>query len=122
MKIECGFETLSGIMDGKEYEYEKEVVLVDGQRLDPRPSQALVNHIHDGFSWGYGGSGPAQLALAILLHATGEPDVALEYYQAFKWAYVGVWPFGKACQQEIDIPAWLAGQIVYQQTRYPMRK
>ncbi len=31
-----------------------------GPRLD------LANHSPDGFSWGYGGSGPAQLALAIL--------------------------------------------------------
>ena len=28
----------------------------------------LANHSPTGFSWGYGGSGPAQLALAILAH------------------------------------------------------
>ena len=37
--------------------------------LDPAASQRLHNHSPDGFEWGYGGSGPAQLALAILLDA-----------------------------------------------------
>ena len=37
------------------------VVLVDGQRLDAGPSQRVWNHSPDGFAWGYGGGGPAQL-------------------------------------------------------------
>ena len=44
-------------------------VYVNGSRLDPKPSQRAYNHSPDGFNWGYAGSGPAQLALAILLHA-----------------------------------------------------
>ena len=35
---------------------------------------------------------PAQLALALLLDATGDSDVALEHYQAFKTAFVARWP------------------------------
>lgn len=51
--------------------------------LDPRLD--IVNHSPDGFSWGYYGSGPAQLALAILADATnGHPTYALANYQAFK--------------------------------------
>jgi len=38
-------------------------VTVDGRRLNPR--RDLWNHSPSGFEWGYGGSGPAQLALAI---------------------------------------------------------
>jgi hypothetical protein len=38
-------------------------VHVDGQPLDPRHD--LYNHSPDGFEWGYHGSGPAQLALAL---------------------------------------------------------
>lgn len=38
----------------------------DSYFLEPRKSQRLYNH-SDAFEWGYGGSGPAQLALAILL-------------------------------------------------------
>jgi len=64
------------------------VVKVEDHRglhvLDPGPSQDLRNHSPDGFAWGYGGSGPAQLALALLLDATGNPELALRDYQAFK--------------------------------------
>lgn len=41
-------------------------VTADGKPLDPRND--LANHSPDGFEYGYGGSGPAQLALAILAH------------------------------------------------------
>lgn len=37
--------------------------------ISPDQSLRFRNHSPDGFEWSYGGSGPAQLALAILLHA-----------------------------------------------------
>lgn len=43
----------------------------------------LRNHSPDGFAWGYRGSGPAQLALAILCDVMGD-DFAQQYYQLFK--------------------------------------
>ena len=52
--------------------------------LDPKPSQDIINHSPDGFNWGYGGSGPAQLALGILLDVTGDSNLALRYYHDFK--------------------------------------
>jgi hypothetical protein len=58
--------TITGDWDDKEWYGD---VLVDGVKLDPKPSQKLRNHSPDGFAWGYPGSGPAQLALAILLRA-----------------------------------------------------
>lgn len=60
-------------------------VWVNGKLLTPARSLALRNHSPDGFEWGYCGSGPAQLALALLLHATrGNQDCALDLYQEFK--------------------------------------
>lgn len=59
-------------------------VFVNNAILDPRPSQSLHNHSPDGFSWGYAGSGPAQLALALLLHFAGQ-KFALKHYQKFKF-------------------------------------
>jgi len=47
----------------------------------------ICNHSPTGFEWGYPGSGPAQLALAILADFTGnapEPRV----YQKFKAAFI----------------------------------
>ena len=42
-------------------------VYLDEEYLDPEISQKVRNHSPDGFNWGYCGSGPAQLALAIVL-------------------------------------------------------
>jgi hypothetical protein len=55
--------------------------------LDPRHD--LRNHSPDGFEWGYGGSGPAQLALAILADYTGDDEQALRLYQSFKHRVIG---------------------------------
>jgi hypothetical protein len=64
------------------------VVLVDNRELSPVPSLRLRNHSPDGFNWGYPGSGPAQLALALLLDYTGDEQLAERWYQEFKRAYV----------------------------------
>ena len=45
-------------------------VYLAGDRLNRSESLAVARHSPNGFGWGYGGSGPAQLALAILLRAT----------------------------------------------------
>jgi hypothetical protein len=66
-------------------------VYVDGKRLSPAYSQRIVNHSPDGFMWGYGGSGPAQLALALLLLVT-DKDIAIQLYQRFKFEYIAKWP------------------------------
>jgi hypothetical protein len=57
------------------------VIGPDGRRLDLRTD--LVNHSPTGLEWGYGGSGPAQLALALLADHYADP-VALDHYQDFK--------------------------------------
>ena len=59
--------------------------------LTPRRSQKLFNHSPDGFEWGYAGSGPAQLALALVLDALpeGNDDRAVRIHQDFKFRVVG---------------------------------
>lgn len=54
--------------------------------LDPRYD--LANHSPDGFSWGYSGSGPSQLSLALVADAIGDDEVALDTYLAFRDAVV----------------------------------
>jgi hypothetical protein len=56
----------------------------DQQQLTPERSLELANHSPSGFEWGYGGSGPAQLALALLLDYTDDEELALAEYKAFK--------------------------------------
>lgn len=53
------------------------------------PRNDIRDHSPDGFNWGYGGSGPAQLALAILAHASGGDHVPPRLYQSFKFAVIG---------------------------------
>jgi len=54
------------------------------EQLTPERSLELANHSPSGFEWGYGGSGPAQLALALLLDYTDDEAVALAHYTEFK--------------------------------------
>jgi len=61
-------------------------VTVNGCRLDPRFD--LWNHSPTGFEWGYGGSGPAQLALALLADHLDDADEAVALHQSFKRAVV----------------------------------
>lgn len=61
------------------------LVRVNGQELSPRYD--LRQHSPTGFEWGYGGSGPAQLALAILAHEYGDKFAEI-WYQDFKWDVV----------------------------------
>jgi hypothetical protein len=86
------------------------VVRVDGFVLSPRRSQHLLNHSPDGFSWGYAGSGPAQLALAILLYAGLTDARAVHLHQVFKRDFVQHWPTGRPFAMDVDIDAWLHGQ------------
>jgi hypothetical protein len=62
------------------------IVIVDGRPLPPRHD--LFNHSPDGFEWGYCGSGPAQLSLAILADHFGNDQLALANYHAFKFEVV----------------------------------
>ncbi len=56
--------------------------------LPLQPSLDLFNHSPDGFEWGYGGSGPAQLALAILFDFTEDESFSIEFHQKFKHDFV----------------------------------
>jgi hypothetical protein len=72
------------------------VTVCDGQKSEPLPLRLdLFNHSPTGFSWGYGGSGPAQLALALLADALGDDDLAVRLHQFFKSRVVACWPEGE---------------------------
>lgn len=72
-----------------------------------RPLRHEARHNPTGFSWGYGGSGPADLARSLLADHLGyvpEPGV----YQRFKWATVARWPQGgRWTITSTEIAAWL---------------
>lgn len=78
------------------------IVTVDGRPLNPRLD--LWNHSPTGFEWGYGGSGPAQLALAILAEHLGDDEQAFNFHHRFKWAVTAELPRRSwtLTSQEID--------------------
>lgn len=82
-------------------EWSTRKIWLDGKELRPERSQKVHNHSPDGFSWGYGGSGPAQLALAIVLELTGKKDG----YQEFKWNFVAGLP-----QEDFEVESELCGK------------
>jgi hypothetical protein len=55
--------------------------------LDPRHD--LHNHSPTGFNWGYGGSGPSQLALALLADVFGD-EIAESIYHDYKWSVIAL--------------------------------
>lgn len=81
-------------------------VYVGHELLNPKPSQQLINHSPDGFAWGYGGSGPAQLALALLLWFA-DRDFALANYQKFKWDVVAKLPVPEFELSERVVKDWI---------------
>jgi hypothetical protein len=64
-------------------------VRVDGEPLDARYD--LLSASPSGFEWGYGGSGPAQLAIALLAH-TYDEEFATDHYHRFKQEVVSKLP------------------------------
>lgn len=66
-------------------------IVINGRELPAAFSLTIRNHSPDGFSWGYGGSGPSQLALAILLEYLPR-WMAERRYQEFKFNFVAKLP------------------------------
>jgi len=82
---------------GKKQEIGHCSVIVQIQDGDGDPIERELKHIErhspDGFQWGYGGSGPADLALSILTDLCQRldfSDMSLpdKYYQAFKRKFI----------------------------------
>lgn len=65
------------------------VTVVDGANTKPLPWRLdLYNHSPTGLNWGYGGSGPAQLALALLADVLNNDELAVRLHQDFKFSVV----------------------------------
>ena len=78
-------------------------VTVNGEPLDCRYD--LLSASPAGFQFGYGGSGPAQLAIAILAHAFGD-EFATTHYQQFKREVVSELPEEGWRLTKQDLEAW----------------
>lgn len=88
----------------------------DGTEIEARLD--LANHSPTGFEWGYGGSGPAQSALAILADCLDH--VAIMLHQDFKFELIAA--LGRPPStgeekddwemEEVDVLRWVVHKIV----------
>ena len=76
-------------------------------QLSPEKSLQIVNHNPDDFQWGHWGSGPAQLAAAILYEVTEDLNRSRQYYQFFKHDHVGKWHGDTFTISETEVWDWL---------------
>lgn len=74
-----------------------------------RPLEHHIRHSPTGFAWGYGGSGPSDLARCILYDFLGFPPRP-GVYQHFKGVFVSTWPqdegwrlSGREIQEWLDL-------------------
>lgn len=81
-------------------------VTVDGEPLTYRYD--LLSASPSGFEWGYGGSGPAQLAIALLADAYTD-GFATNHYQRFKREVVVHLPHDGWTLRETALDAWREG-------------
>lgn len=84
--------------------------IVDGEATVLPDGTDVHNHSPTGFEWGYSGSGPAQLALAILLDATeGDEDFSTRHHQEFKSQFIAGIQGNSFVLQKALIDGWIAG-------------
>jgi len=85
--------------------------------LDLPGSLRVWSHSPAGWEWGYGGSGPAQLSLAILLDATGDGELATRYHQEFKWQFVAHFPLDSWQLTYRTVTGWITRQLALERCR-----
>lgn len=96
MKTYTGHQTADGCA----------VTVADGNGdHDLNPRFDLRKHSLTGFEWGYGGSGPAQLALALAADVLGDDEAALDVYQRLKFRVVGRLPADGWALTEAELAA-----------------
>jgi hypothetical protein len=81
LRIEVGRVDLDGL----------EADRISTTHLDPLPARALFIRSADRFDWGGDTLGAAQLAVALILDATGDSILALKYLHEFKQRFMLGW-------------------------------
>ncbi len=94
----------------------------DQETLNEKPLFHVNYHSPDGFEWGYGGSGPSDLALSILADhfkeehgPVGQNEImdgshpAVKLHQQFKFAFVARFSTGQWVLSSEQIDEWVTG-------------
>lgn len=91
--------------------YDTREVWINNHILSPVDSWKVKRHSPDGFAWGYSGSGPAQLALAIILVYITEESLVFGLYQRFKFEIIAGLP-QTDFEVKFNMGAWLKRHIL----------
>ena len=97
------------VLDLIQGEWETREIYLPGGRLNPSESLAVARHSAHGFGWGDGGSGAAQLALALLLRATDRAS-AIAHYKAFKWDVIARLPQADFTLALASVRDWISSR------------
>lgn len=112
-------EELKGINEIKTYLGQRlpmkdvKVEMIDEEvplRYTTKELRHIPYHSPDGFEWGYGGSGPADLARSILYDFAGA-RVADTFYQEFKFDFIATLDKDEFIIKGRDILYWLRKKI-----------
>ena len=91
----------------------RQVFVEDNGRKYPLPLRDdLTDHSRE-FEWGYMGSGPAQLALALLAHHTKNGEYAIKLHQDFKNEKIAGWDADEWTITADELDAWLVNKPDY---------
>lgn len=75
----------STVYEGFRFEHPVVIKIDASKRKSLLPTyQHIKNHSTNGFEWGYNGSGPSQLAFAIVYDITKDEELSLQLYKEFK--------------------------------------
>lgn len=133
----CYAHTATVVDEATELNEYMDIPLSSGIRMERRTAgtatnirRRVVHHSPDGFEWGYGGSGPADLALniaqAILLDMGHEGEkvechkgscfaAAWDMHQDLKWKFVGGVPSEGGVIPYKDISEWINSYLLKNQ-------
>lgn len=93
----------------------KATLYVDGTILDLKSSKLDVHDYGaDSPEWGYFGSGPSQVAAAILYDLTTDIELTKKYHQQFKREYIANFDQNGFVLLEIQIRVWLEELIRFE--------
>lgn len=81
----------------------------DGSGERHYPLRHLVHHSPTGIEWGYGGSGPSDLARSIVGDLLGRTDPNPAVYQQLKWDYLVELPTEGGAITEQQVREVIAG-------------
>jgi len=89
-----GYSTWRREENGDANLYDEQVFAREGRVRPLEPRFDLANFSPDGLSWGYGGSGPSQLAVAMLMEVLGDWNRVAPLWGRFRDRFVARLPRG----------------------------